>query len=198
MLFTDSYFINQPQKKEKDMDKQGSFCETAKNTGISGEVTGKTIEYEGLLNYEEYKAFLRTCFMLLCPGSITTISIDSPESNSALYHFTISSDLSNLENDFGPNGVFQRCMWHKKFHRVIVTSAQVREEKINIVTLPNGSTLSFENGRWWINIKNADLEKQECFRHEAESILQINGLTGVITDEARADAIKPDQPLLEF
>lgn len=58
------------------------------------------------------------------------------------------------------------------------------------------AVLSFENGRWYHEVEGVKGSKHECYRHEALELVEINSLKRVLTDEAWADIIKPDQPVL--
>ncbi|HBR79390.1 MAG TPA: hypothetical protein DEA46_03105, partial [Candidatus Moranbacteria bacterium] len=161
------------------------------------EAAEKVVKYEGLLGFDELEEFKEYSFYnFLYPGNPVRLSINSPEKNSTLCRVTISSD----SHEYLPIGLFEKFKngWFKKFHQISGPPLpQARAEKTNILALPNNCILSFEKDRWWHRIKGVQGSKHECYRHEALEMVTINNMKAFLTEEAWADIIKSDQPILE-
>ncbi|HBI16566.1 MAG: hypothetical protein UR60_C0003G0012 [Candidatus Moranbacteria bacterium GW2011_GWF2_34_56] len=173
---------------------EGDFRETIASVLAQKETAEKTVSYEGLLTRDDLRSFIPVSLnAFIYHGSPAKLSIEPCEEDSDLCHFTISSNSEGyLDNDFGPNGVLST--WSEKFTRISALPKS-KTEKTNAVTLPSGDILSFENGHWWIT-RSRGGDKEECLRSEAHNLLRQNCLVNAITDEAWADIIKHDQPLL--
>lgn len=173
---------------------EGDFKETISSVHAQKEAAEKIVSYEGLLTREELRTFFSISLnAFIYPGSPVKLLTNPVEDESGLFPFTISSNSAKyLDDDFAPKGVLS--VWSEKFTRVPALPKE-KTEKTNSVTLPSGDVLSFRDGRWWIT-RSRGGGIEECLRSEAHNLLRQGCLVNCVTDEAWADVIKPDQPLL--
>lgn len=171
------------------------FEETKASVLAQKEVAKKVAKYEGTFIFFESDSLMKDLSQVMNPlHGITGISFKAVSTGKLNVTITLPIDFTDII--FGTNGLLD-SQWIEKFHRVSGPPLHVEKEQTNIIGLPDNCILSFEDGRWWHEVEDAEGSKHECYRHEALELVEINSLKRILTDEAWADIIKPDQPLLQ-
>lgn len=168
--------------------------ETIESVLKQKEAAKKFVKYEGFLTLDELASFGRVVHTLLYHEKPAKLSINPPKKESQLCHIAILSDSGeHLDDDFGPNGIFQRCdfWWVKKFTR-IPALPEAKKEQSNTITLSNGNTLQFVSGEWWLT-EAGDLTSvdqsitKKITRSAVWDLLVQNGILSEVSEEAFKD-----------
>lgn len=171
------------------LEQRGFFNRVMANIRAQKEMAEKVVKYEGLLDYDEFKSFIRSSFSFLRVGGPVKLSINFPGNDFGLWHVVISSDSEKHL----PVGLFQmpKRDWFKKFTR-FTTLPQVKKEIGETITLPNGATLQFVSKSWWLSeagdLTSVDQPRtKKITRSDAWNLLAQSGILGEVSEEAFED-----------